>query len=517
MAIFQLLFFTLTAGVCPVTSKEIRVKAGEIVALYCEGGDGKTLWKSNSSQGMYLYNKMSATEQRQIGVVVHENILVILNASINHQGNYECSSGNTSSQHWINLTVYTQSKDMYSRKCFTEEFCKLYCPDIYIPADKFTSKGTTWNKEAPENGEFSSVEEKHSGVYTCTKSYLYHGQTYNVTFRVNLSVLPHKKRKTAEIQKPRNNEEFQVELGSPKVINCEAFTHSDTVSLFWFSGETFFDKKESSPVYYNTTWNNTEKKMTASLVFTKVLEEHLSKNYTCKLENDIQTPKFVTITLTRKARPSYISLAVCIVFFVVVSVVTVVIYVKFKVDISLFLRDTLGCHSSTSDGKSYDAFLMCYKSDTDEGLNAQDRKTLESVLEERFGYSLCLYDRDILPGNAVAQAVLDCIEQSRTVVLVPTSPDPGLGSGLLSVIHEALVEKQTRLVFINTETPEMSNSGSLQDALQLLSEAGNHVTWKGMSSMLPSSSFWKQLRYYLPAPQHAPKMQLLPQTVQDVN
>lgn len=48
------------------------------------------------------------------------------------------------------------------------------------------------------------------------------------------------------------------------------------------------------------------------------------------------------------------------------------------------------------DGKSYDAFLMSYKSETDAGLNEDDRKWLERVLEERFGYSLC---RDILPGK----------------------------------------------------------------------------------------------------------------------
>lgn len=42
---------------------------------------------------------------------------------------------------------------------------------------------------------------------------------------------------------------------------------------------------------------------------------------------------------------------------------------------------------------------MCYKSDTEAGLNANDRTWLENVLESKFGYSLCLYDRDVLPGK----------------------------------------------------------------------------------------------------------------------
>lgn len=101
---------------------------------------------------------------------------------------------------------------------------------------------------------------------------------------------------------------------------------------------------------------------------------------------------------------------------------------------------------------------------------------------------------------AVAEAVLECMEQSRTVLLVPTASKPSLGSGLLSAIHEALVERQTGLVFIKTEAAGVPVSGSVPEALQLLCEAGNCVTWRGTSSMSMSSSFWKQLRYYLPAP-----------------
>ena len=113
---------------------------------------------------------------------------------------------------------------------------------------------------------------------------------------------------------------------------------------------------------------------------------------------------------------------------------------------------------------------------------------------------------------AVAQVVLDCIEQSRRVVLVPTSPDLGPGCDLLNNVHEALVERQTRLVFIKTETKEESEFGSFPEALQRLGAPGDCVTWKGISSMQPYSSFWKQLRYYLPAPQHPQKTRLLRQS-----
>ncbi|XP_027132164.1 interleukin-18 receptor 1 isoform X1 [Larimichthys crocea] len=311
------------------------------------------------------------------------------------------------------------------------------------------------------------------------------------------------------------SEVFYVDLGSPKVIDCKAVMYSNYEEVFWLSGDSFVDTNTSVSVYYNYTseYDTEGIKMTASLVFKKVSEEDLSKNYTCKLESDSQPSSFVTITLARKASPSPHYLALGIVIIVAVIVVTALIYVKLKMDITLFLRDTLACCSSISDGKSYDAFLMSYKSDTDAGLNEDDRNHLESVLEETFGYSLCLYHPE-----SVAEAVLDCIEQSRTLVLVPTSSDPGPESGLLSAIHEALVEQQTRLVFIKTEATDVSSSDSLPEALQLLGKAGDCVTWKGESSRPLSSSFWKQLRYHLPALQHAPKITRLPQTaIEDGN
>ncbi|XP_041790781.1 interleukin-1 receptor-like 1 isoform X2 [Chelmon rostratus] len=506
-----LLLLTLLTGVCPRRPREVNVKAGEMVALQCphhrgyNHGDAKPTWTSYTTQLTDLNANTSSVERSRMGVLLHGRSLVILSVSVNHQGNYSCSLGNASRQFWFRLTVYTtqtgeyEERNTYSAICYREDSCTLNCPDVNVPAGNIpniTSNPIIWHKDGeslPKADYFPSVEETDQGVYTCTRSYLYHGQTYNMTFTVVLDVQQKKKtEKSAVIISPHMNDVFHVDLGSTVAIPCKAVLSSYFDEVFWLSGDSFVERNVSFPVFYNYTieYDTEEIKMTATLVLKKVSEEDLSKKYTCKLDTDNEPSSSVTITLAKKA----------------------VVYVKLKMDIALLLRDTLACYRSTLDGKSYDAFLMCYKSDTDAGLNEDDRKWLECALEETFGYSLCLYDRDVLPGKAVAEAVLDCVEQSRTVVLVPTSPDPDPGSGLLNHIHAALVERQTRLVFIKTETTEASRSGSLPEALQLLGLAGDCVTWKGVRSMPPSSSFWKQLRYHLPAPQRAPKISLLPQT-----
>ncbi|KAM9409799.1 X-linked interleukin-1 receptor accessory protein-like 2 isoform 2-T2 [Pholidichthys leucotaenia] len=514
MIVPLLVLFVLLTGMPSMTPKEIKILAGDMVALPCQGCE--ELWRIGTKHERHVYNNMSAAEQRRMGVVVLKQNLVILNASVNHEGNYSCSSLNGSSQCFFNLRVYTPQSEEYEEEimlmhCFTRESCELHCQEKSLEKI-FENTNTICHKEDNEAVSAqcysSNIDMKDSGTYTCIQSYKYEGQLYKKTIRTRLKV--HKTVDppvTATIIKPHNNSVVEVELGSKKEIPCLASPCSAV--LHWLSGNSFVDTVESSSIFYKEECNNDS--LVATLIFKAVSEKDLSTQYTCKIESEGQSG-YVTVSLKKIARPSYASLVISLIIILAVMGVTVTVYAKFKIDIILFLRDTVGWFNSTSDGKNYDGFLMCYKSNTDRGLNDQDRKWLESVLEERFGYSLCIFDRDILPGKAVAEAVLDCIEQSRTVVLVPTSPDPHPECGLLSAIHEALVERQTHLVFVNTEVTEDSRSGLLPEALQFLSMTGDCITWKGKRSMALSSSFLKQLRYYLPPPQRTQKLQFLPQT-----
>uniref|UniRef100_A0A3B3HWX6 Interleukin 18 receptor 1 n=1 Tax=Oryzias latipes TaxID=8090 RepID=A0A3B3HWX6_ORYLA len=529
--LLQALLLTFIIGACSLTPGIVYVREGEIVALSCdEPGDGDpvTLWKKDSEQKTYAQSNMSAAQQRQMGIVVHKNWLVILNTSMNHQGNYTCQS----------CSVYEDKYD-YPKNCYKDQSCTLSCPEANIPsAGILNITDLTWYKDSrPLKPYFQRVQEEDAGIYTCNRSYLYSGQTYNITFVVPLIVKTEIHPIYATITSPRNNQVFSVELGTTVVIDCVADSDSSEDLLFWMRGQSFVDENSTFPVFYNETRD--KQQMKASLVIGKVSQEDLSTNYTCKLDSDNQPSISVTIFLTQKGAPglltidnildsffffctfffgfkinkelksdlfsfsstayfSYLNLIVCVVSIVVAMTVTIVVYLKFQKEIKLFLRDTLSCYGTSSDEKSYDAFLMCYKCDTDEGLHEADRTLLENTLEEKFGYSLCLCERDVLPGEAAAEAVLACIEQSRTVILVPTSQYPGPESSLLSAIHAALVEKQTRLIFINTKHTETQKSGSFPEALQLLSEMAECVTWKGRP---PSSSFWKKLRLHLPAPQ----------------
>ncbi|CAN9507200.1 unnamed protein product [Ophioblennius macclurei] len=508
---------TSLAGVCSLTPQAVHVRSGEMVALRCQrcnqhsGDVAEPLWTSEALN-VTLKNP-SLAEQRRMGVLLYETSLIILRASKDHGGDYSCSFGSCNEQSRFRLTVHPPQSKEFEKKhtylsiCYAQELCKLTCPDRNIPSAKtpnMRSSAIIWRKDgdpSKRDGHFSSVDEKDSGVYTCTRPYLYLDNTYNISFRVELQVKPKEIILDSKITYPQENQVFYVDLDAPKVIECKAVLYSEFDEVFWLTDQSFVDTNDSLRVFYNSTRDggSEETRMTASLVFRKVSPADLTKDYSCKLESDHQSSTFVTVILRTNDRLSSFPLTLCIISFLVFLTVAAALSLKYKTNIALFVRDTLGCHRQTADGKIYDAHLMCYKSDADSALDREDRKWLVNVLEERFGYSLCPVNRN---AETEKEALLGRMEQSRAVVLVPASPESSeTDSEVLTDVHADLLQQRggARLVLIDTET-----AGSLPETVRLLAKPRDRVTWRGHSSRRPSSNFCNQLRYRLPAPRHAP-------------
>uniref|UniRef100_A0A3Q2QIV3 Interleukin-1 receptor type 1 n=1 Tax=Fundulus heteroclitus TaxID=8078 RepID=A0A3Q2QIV3_FUNHE len=332
----------LLTGVCSL--RRLSIRAGEMVVLRCpEKNHGNThlLWTSHARQKMNLIRSLStqSDDLSQMDVLLQGRSLVILRASVSHQGNYSCSVSNASSRSWFSLTVYEphskeyEERNRYSTTCYTQESCTLYCPTANIPAKdtpNITSRGITWHKEgetSTTSNNFPSVMGKEGGIYTCIRSFLYNSHIYNMSFRVVLDIKP-SKHGQSKILSPQENDVFLIDLGSTVVIECKAVMYSDFDEVFWLSQDAFVDTNESLPVFYNSSRTKymDEINMTASLVFRDVSEEDLLKKYTCKLESDHQRSSFITISLAEKARPVSFSLCVLVVL-CVCAIVTVILIV----------------------------------------------------------------------------------------------------------------------------------------------------------------------------------------------
>lgn len=80
-------------AVCSQRPREVYVKAGQMVALLCPQTQHqqKLIWTSHVLPEGDL--ELTGEGLRRTGLLVHGKGLLVLNASVSHQGNYSCSLG----------------------------------------------------------------------------------------------------------------------------------------------------------------------------------------------------------------------------------------------------------------------------------------------------------------------------------------------------------------------------------------------------------------------------------------
>ncbi|XP_016121997.1 interleukin-1 receptor accessory protein-like, partial [Sinocyclocheilus grahami] len=74
-----------------------------------------------------------------------------------------------------------------------------------------------------------------------------------------------------------------------------------------------------------------------------------------------------------------------------------VIYHVFWLELLLLYRSWFGSDERYTDDKQYDVYISYARNSEEEAFVLS---TLRRVLETEFGYSVCIFDRDSLPGGS---------------------------------------------------------------------------------------------------------------------
>ncbi|XP_054691534.1 interleukin-1 receptor accessory protein isoform X1 [Grus americana] len=447
-------------------------------------------------------------------------------ALLNDTGNYTCMLRNTTYCSKVAFPLEVVPKDQHScvshsikpaEQMFYMEHAneKIICPDIdgfYSPSVTPTVKWyfncnlvNGFYERYPQGPRLviGIVRSGYEGNYTCIVTFKDHGRTYNLTRTIKMKVVgsPNKALPPQFIS-PNEKVVYELEAGDDLVLSCDVFFTflKDSRTEVWWT----IDGKNTDDIMdprikvtqSEITRDFEDKTIVRTLTVAKATPEDLKRNYTCYARNAKGEDHSQAVVRMKVVPPKYtVELACGLGATILLVVVLIVIYHVYWLEMVLFYRAHFGTDETILDGKEYDVYVSYAR-------NAEEEEfvllTLRGVLENEFGYKLCIFDRDSLPGGIVTDETLSFIQKSRRLLVV-LSPNYVLqGTQALLELKAGLENMASKgnikVILVQYKAIKKSKVKELKQAKAALTV----IKWKGEKSKFPKGRFWKQLQVEMP-------------------
>ncbi|XP_042190130.1 interleukin-18 receptor 1-like [Callorhinchus milii] len=436
---------------------------------------------------------------------------------VNDTGKYSCHLFNGShdvGQMKTSLTVARSDEACYDEGHLYEQTCHvgvsitLPCPDMN--AYKDNEENIVWYKDCQtqvHTGAFyliEKLEKDNAGYYTCKLSLDNAGIQYNITRTWNLTL-----EDAIDLSKPKlvypHQERIVVDIGENRTFECKVVAQpDDLIQIAWKSNGTLIkDCNQNESVCTRKTLEGSGI-IVKPLVFNSIKKEHLNRPFKCilSLEGSLTHGQII---LQEKENSDIGRIIKPLFGVIVIIIIVAALCIQYKVEIVLLFRELMGSDETLGDGKEYDAYVLLLKSGKTL-VNAEEEQQfalelLPSVLEQQFGYQLCIFERDAPPGGASADYVLLSIKKCRRLIIILSdewiAADDSSMYELMTGLHQALVERIIKPILI--EFKPIKNYKILPESLQLICKSKKMVKWRGTKSVSKKSYFWKKMRYLMPA------------------
>ncbi|KFP04164.1 Interleukin-18 receptor 1, partial [Calypte anna] len=522
--IFFLIFIieSATEKLCPLRPI-IDVLEGEYFFLcYPESMQEHTQDKANKIN----WYKENAGKQHLIKethrIVSKMNFLEFWPAELSDSGNYSVAYSNGKQNFTVpkwTLNVLERDKSScFNKNHLTTEIKNagtghsLKCSDLSVNQNdsiRWYKDCKIYENETERELDFKTLVVEHSGIYTCKILISHEGKMYHSTNTIKLVVeeVGLDEEIATEIVFYSMSPKITVVYGKEEVLNCTAFLGyymREDASLYWLINQTFPEKCTGIPENEPSICEEELKTLqlgnkfyvTRLLQIKKVTNEDMHHNFTCVLQADERTQ--IKIVKLKKATQSLVQPTLLF-----GSLCSLSRSLKIKCDVNtvfLMIAKKTIIGDLFSDGKEYDAFVSYLKDCVSPSEEEREfaLNILPMVLEENFGYKLCIFERDVCPGGAVVDDIHSFIDKSRRLIIILSQnyiSDRAMYE-LKSGLHKALVEKKTKIILI--EYMPVSDYNFLPESLSLL-PSKRVVKWKKDKSLPVNSRFWKNLRYLMPA------------------
>ncbi|XP_031362278.2 interleukin-18 receptor accessory protein [Lonchura striata] len=348
--------------------------------------------------------------------------------------------------------------------------------------------------------------DKDAGTYVCDYTLSENIIKWTVRTAVTVEVTAKNTIHPPNLLYPNGVVILEVEVGKPLELECRVqfgFERVSPMRVTWIRNieENVNEKLNQETTVYPKGLKGHTLLHVATLK--EVTEKDLRSSFTCFAENSVGNATAV-IRLKRKKRVLFLYVLCSVISTLFAFVLCTVFIYQHWIEIVLMYRSYLVHNKSTEDGKEFDAFVSYAKlnsSESDSALISEEKFALEllpDMLENKYGYKLCILERDILPGGAYTDEVVTAIKQSRRVIIILS---PAYVSGpsifeLQAAVNCALEDKGIKLVLIKFQDfkePE-ALPPVVKKALRILPV----ITWKSSISAAPRKKFWKYMRYHMP-------------------
>uniref|UniRef100_A0A8V0YP55 Interleukin-1 receptor accessory protein n=1 Tax=Gallus gallus TaxID=9031 RepID=A0A8V0YP55_CHICK len=445
-------------------------------------------------------------------------------ALLNDTGNYTCMLRNTTYCSKVAFPLEVVPKDQGScvshsikpvEQMFYLEYAneKITCPDIdgFYPAS--VTPTVKWyqscrlvdgfNERHPQGSKLviGVVRSAYEGNYTCIVTFKDHGRTYNLTRTVKMKVVGSpNKALPPQFTSPNEKVVYELEAGDDLVLPCEVFFTflKDSRTEVWWTidGKNTDDIVDAKVTQSEIPRRFEDKTIIRTLTVAKATPEDLKRNYTCYARNAKGEGHSQAIVHMKVAAPKYtVELACGLGATILLVVVLIVIYHVYWLEMVLFYRAHFGTDETILDGKEYDVYVSYAR-------NAEEEEfvllTLRGVLENEFGYKLCIFDRDSLPGGIVTDETLSFIQKSQRLLVVLSPNYVMQGTQALLELKAGLENMASKgnikVILVQYKVIKKSKVKELKQAKAALTI----IKWKGEKSKFPKGRFWKELQLELP-------------------
>ncbi|KAM4566694.1 interleukin-1 receptor accessory protein isoform 1-T1 [Odontesthes bonariensis] len=454
-------------------------------------------------------------------------------AAANDSGQYICMLRNKSSCSKIamRLTVLRRDEAPRSADCeppaaaaAVREFIPLQqgktldCPDLQDAARMAEATPTVtwyhncsrhpfWNSERLQRGaslQFHVMIIQYQGPYFCIVQYQRRGRVLQFTRRINVSaVYPPIGSKTPHILHPTKDQVFTVRPGSEVRLACRALLpfilENPSWDMWWTVDGKTVDKLADHQRFFqnNSVLKNDfeDKTVESVLVIHDFQSEDLSREFNCSVRNEKGSDSRRAQLEEEVSLPS-VELGCGLGVTLVLMLLLFVVYHVFWLELLLLYRSWFGTDERHTDDKEYDVYISYARNSEEEQFVLS---TLRGVLENELGYSVCIFDRDSLPGGTITDETLSFVARSRRLLVVVSPGYASQGSQALlelkAGINDMALGGHLRVILVQYKP--VQRKGWVRE-LRRARVALALVRWQGDKSRELTSRFWKRLRVELP-------------------